>query len=150
MKNPLPDDWLWDPPLGIPEAEDYGPGLSDAELEAWERANGVRLPAILRRAFKQQDGGRVRDSERGAAFVRLHDFTPVNVADLDMTYANEDGRFDTGRLIDVGYDDVGANYLLHYVDGTAEPVLYFHFNDGGTVEDKDGCRVSGLWPEALR
>ena len=104
----------------------------------------MRLPSVLRRAYRQQDGGRVRGSERGAALVRLRDAQPVDVADLDMSWANQDGRFNAGRLVDIGYDDTGANLLLHYArpdaaePGGAEPALYFHYNDGGTVEGAGG------------
>jgi hypothetical protein len=143
-------DELWDPPLGIPEAEDIGPALDEAEITAWEVQHGVRLPAILHRAYRQQDGGRVRDSERGAALVRLQDFHPWDVRELDMTYANADGRFSTGRLFDIGYDDTGANILLHYPDKDgAEPAAYFHYNDGGTVEEA-GTTVNDLWVSVSR
>jgi hypothetical protein len=145
MADIADSDWLWDPPLGIPEAEDIGPALGDAEIAAWEAQHGVRLPPILIRAFQQQDGGRVRDSERGAALVRLRDVRQVNVADLDMSWANEDGRFDSGFLFDIGYDDTGANLLLHYPSaGGAGPALYFHYNDGGTIEEV-GRTVDDLW-----
>ena len=143
-------DRLWAPPLGNLDAEDIGPALDDAEITAWEARHGIRLPAILRRAYRQQDGGRVRDSERGAALVRLRDFEPKDVQELDVTFANEDGRFNTGRLFDVGYDDTGANILLHYPDGDgAEPSAYFHYNDGGTVEEA-GSTVADLWESASR
>jgi hypothetical protein len=137
-------DWLWDPPLGDPEAEDIGRALGDAAIDAWEHRHGVRLPPVLRRAYRQQDGGRVKGSQRGAALLRLNDVTPVDVSDLDTTWC--EGRLDAGRLFDLGYDDTGANLLLHYAagsDGTG-PAVHAHYNDGGSLESM-GETVDALW-----
>ena len=37
-------------------------GVSDAQLAAWERGHGVKLPQVLRDALKRQDGGVIRYS----------------------------------------------------------------------------------------
>ncbi len=71
------------------------------------------------------------------------------VADLQTLamklQANEDGRFNTGRLFVVGGDDTGANIMLHYVGAAgAQSALYFHYNDGGTIEGEDST-ADDLW-----
>jgi hypothetical protein len=142
MTNISDPDQLWEPSF---EGEDIAPALGDAEIAAWEHEHKVRLPQILKRAYRQQNGGRVPGSERGAAIVSLGDICPVDLADLDMTFANEDGRFNTGRLFDIGYDDTGANILLHYPGpANTEPTLYFHYNDGGTLGGP-GIMTDDLW-----
>src|SRR5947207_2489113 len=125
------DDWLWEPQMGIPEAEDIGPALSEEEIRAWEQKHGVELPEILHRAYKQQDGGMIRDCSIGAALLRLKDVCIRNVSDLDTTWC--EGKLDTGRLIDIGYDDTGSTLLLHYLEGGGPPAVYAYYFDNGSM-----------------
>ena len=128
-------DWLWDEPFGNPEAEDIGPPLSEADVAAWEQRHAVRLPPVMRRAYLQQNGGRVRGSDRGAALVQLANVEPVPPDDLDMLYPSDAlDRVRRGRLFDAGYDDTSANLLLHDPDGDGPPALYACYYDGGSVE----------------
>jgi hypothetical protein len=130
-------DWLWNKPLGIPEAEDIGPPLGDREIGEWEARHGVPLPAILRRAYRQLDGGYIRgSSDRGVAFLRLHQVEPVQPEYMDDSYWSGQGaQFDAARLFDLGWDDTGAHILLYYAEpGIAEPVVYAHYTDGGSIE----------------
>lgn len=144
-------EWLWDEPLGIPEAEDFGPGLSDAEVAAWEQRYGVPLPQILHRAYRQQDGGRVRDSQRGAALLRLKNVEPVTLDELSGgAHPGDDGSLGGGRLFFAGYDDTGANLLLHYAEaGAVEPELYAFYGDGGSLK-RLAPTVDRLWRRVSR
>lgn len=130
-------DWPWDKPFGNPEAEDIGPPLSESDVAAWERRHGVRLPAVMRRAYLQQNGGRVRGSDRGAALVQLANVTPVPAENLQALWPGADlGDVRRGRWFTAGFDDTGANLLLHYPDGdgAAPPALHACYYDGGSVE----------------
>jgi hypothetical protein len=129
-------DWLWAEPLGIPEAEDVGPALGDPQFAAWEARHGLALPAILKRAYRQQDGGYLRGSDRGIFLNRLHRVEPVEAEYMDdMYWRDERGRFDPARLFYLGGDDTGANILLHYGEpGGAGPAVYAHYTDGASIE----------------
>jgi hypothetical protein len=127
-------DWLWNEPLGIPEAEDIGPPVGDRDLALWEARHGVALPAVLRRAYRQQDGGYVRGSERGVCLNRLHLIEPVD-AEYLVYLGDARPRFDLARLFLLGGDDTGANILLHFGEpGGADPAVYAHYTDGEAVE----------------
>ena len=147
-------DRLWADPLGIPEAEDIGPSLSDGDLAAWEQRYGVPLPPVLRRAYRQQDGGYVRGSDRGICLNRLHRVEPVEDGYMgyvdDPDWSAGGGRFDPARLFYLGGDDTGANVLLHYGEpGGAGPAVYAHYTDGGSVE-RLADTADGLFGGAAR
>ena len=141
------DDWLWEPPMGIPEAEDIGPALSEEEIRAWEQQHGIELPEILHRAYKQQDGGMIRHCSIGAALLRLKDICIRDVSELDTTWC--EGKLDTGRLIDIGYDDTGSTLLLHYAEDGSPPAVYAYYFDGGTMHVW-GETVEALWTNYRR
>src|SRR4029078_12300655 len=44
--------------------ESKGPaGVSEKQLEAWEKKNGVRLPKVLREALTVRNGGQIRHND---------------------------------------------------------------------------------------
>jgi hypothetical protein len=77
----------------------------------------VSLPPVLKRAYRQQDGGYVRGNDRGVRLNRLHMVEPVEDGYMDYVddpgWSAEGERFDAARLFYQGWDDTGANVLLH-------------------------------------
>ena len=129
-----------------PKPKSIGPALDDAEITAWEAQHGIRLPAILHRAYRQQDGGRVRGSERGAALVRLRDFQPKDVQELDMTGCQRRRAVQRrgGSSTSVTMTPARTSCSTILTKTGAEPSAYFHYNDGGTMEEV-GSTIGDLW-----
>lgn len=101
------ESWLWDIPFGNPEAEDIGETLTEEQINEWEEEYGVRLPEILKKAYLQLNVGAVRGSKRGVFLVQLANIAEVDTDEVDMADVVEDDRFNTGKLFDIGGDDMG-------------------------------------------
>jgi hypothetical protein len=129
--------WLWDDPIGIPEAEDIGPAVGAEEIARWETQYGVPFPPILKRAYGQQDGGYIRGSDRGVILLRLRDIEPVETDLLSELSSGSGEQIDSVRVFYLGGDDTGATLLLGYSDadtGGADPSVFAFYSDGGEIE----------------
>lgn len=117
---------LWD------AAESDAPGLSKEQVLKWEAENGVQLPKLLRKAYREHNGGVVRSSS-----IQLWSLDQVRVPDDDawddMADEEEDGFEDRNRILIIGEDlDIGGSYFLNYnlCHDDGDPSIWNHFYDG--------------------
>src|SRR5258708_2545973 len=89
-----------------------GPGVTAQQVEDWERAQGVRLPDVLRQALGRQTGGYVRDSH-----VRVLPLAEIGRPDEELW---EDASYDEEEVPDRGLvlqfgseDEFGGRYYLN-------------------------------------
>ena len=118
-----------------------GPAASEEQIATWERQQGLRLPALLRQAFTQQDGGYVRG--RPIFLERLEAMTPVEDGLLDYAELAESDLVDAetgldyGRMVYLGGDDDrGCMLLLYYGDNgpQGEPSVYGFWSEADKID----------------
>jgi hypothetical protein len=126
-------EWLWGVPNADPGTHDFGPALGEAEIAEWERRNGVLLPADIRTAYSQQNGGMIR-SQR-CFFYRLEEVESAGEEYFAELGAEPPQGVPADLVFILGYDDyVGATLFLGYrTREDSEPQLYGYHTDGGSV-----------------
>jgi len=127
------DGWLWGVPNEDPGTLEFGPALDDAEIARWEERHGVALPAVLREAYRQQNGGLIR-SQR-IFLYRLEEVEPVGPDYFADLGEEPPAPYDPALTFDFGYDDAwGTTAFLAYRSAEdREPVFYGYYSDGGSV-----------------
>jgi SMI1 / KNR4 family (SUKH-1) len=124
----------------MPEGTEPGPAVTTEQIEAWQRARGVRLPEALRHAMATQDGGYVRDSH--FRVLPLDEIANPDHEFWEFTSYEETEVADRKLLLRFGWDDEssGSYYLNYGPAGPAnEPQVYVHHSDPG---DLDQCAIS--------
>jgi SMI1/KNR4 family protein SUKH-1 len=137
-------------------AEEYGipyqeplPGVSAAEIQRWEKTQGVSLPQALREALSRQNGGRVRYSE-----VRVLPLDEIQPAADDLwEYAcyNEDEIPDRGLVFEFAQEEAfGGRYFLNFnAQGPqGEPSVYLYHSDPGDL-DRQAKRLMRFFERML-
>ena len=126
-------DWLWGEPTDDPGTLDFGPAISEWEIEAWESRYRVSLPPVLKQAYHQQNGGMVRGQR--LFLYRLEEVEPIEEDYFESVGAGAPAAYDPALTFVCGYDDAaGATLLLAYrSEEDLEPVFYGYWSDGGSV-----------------
>ncbi len=104
------------------------PGVSEAQVQAWEARHQVALPAALRSALRRRDGGPVRGAE-----VEVLPLAEIQPADEEYLRFDEDVDRDPALVFRFGTGtESGGDYLMDYNAGgpEASPSVYIHYNDG--------------------
>lgn len=117
---------LWDP------SQSDARGLSKEQILKWEADHGVQLPKLLRKAYREHDGGVVR-----ATSIQLRHLKEFAVPDDDMwdDMADDEveGFEDRNRILIIGMDNnVGGVFFLNYnlCHDDGDPSIWTHFFDG--------------------
>lgn len=128
-----PADWLWGQPTADPGTLEFGPALSEVEIAAWERRQGVALPPVLREAYLQQNGGMNR-SQR-LFLYRLEEWEPAGRDYFEEIGAEPPDAYDPALLFLCGYDDEwdASLFLAYRAAEDPAPVFYGYWSDGGSV-----------------
>lgn len=122
-------DKLWAPADDAPAA----PGVTAAQLDAWEARHGVKLPKALRKALRVQNGGLIRYS-----LTTVHSLAEIVPVEADFwehaSYSRK--KFPNLKLVfHFANDDDEPPYFLNYnangPDG--EPTVYHWYHDPGEV-----------------
>lgn len=109
--------------------------LTVEQLDQWEAACAIRLPAVLKNALLTQNGGRVRETE--LTIDPLENFTSLDNDQWEHVFAEGPLKsLDRERLLYIG-EAVGCGIVLDYT-ATGEPrVLLLHHNLGGELRDEE-------------
>lgn len=128
-----PADWLWGVPTADPGTQEFGPALSPAEIDAWERGAGVRLPGVLRQAYLQQNGGMTRNQR--FFLYRLEELEPAGAELFEGVGAEAPEEFDPDLTFQCGYDDEAETTLFLAYRSAVDPapVFYGYWMDGGSL-----------------
>ncbi len=96
------------------------PAATDAEIEAWQKRFGVRLPPTLAVALQVQNGGSIRGTD--LLIYPLSQITPLTGIRWAQLMVDETNRAfgDAGRLVLFGmYEEFPASLILNY---NADPI----------------------------
>lgn len=120
-------------PYGFPPSS---PGVTDAQIAAWESKHGVVLPALFRGVLKDRNGGQVRDGDE----LYVHSLDQIAPVDRDLLrYADfdSDGDLDPELLFAFAANDLGGLYLLDYSarGRRGEPAVSVYYGDPGDVSN---------------
>ncbi len=115
------------------------PGVSEAELDAWQKSNGVQLPAVLREVLSVQNGGLMSNSD-----TTLFGLSDIVRPDEEVFYDLEDdedlcAKFEDRGLVFAFAEEVNDGlpmYLLNFnANGpTGEPSVHHYYRDMGDIE----------------
>ena len=129
--------------------DDDLPGTSQAEVDRWERLHGVRLPNLLREAFRRNAGGSVRFTE--IEILPLSELMPVEDDFWEYEEIADEEAPDHALVFLLGWENsTGGRLLLNFNAGgpTGEPSVYIYHNDGGSTQQVADS-LDGFFEEQL-
>jgi hypothetical protein len=127
-----------------------GPGVTPAQIKAWESQRRVRLPEVLRQALARQDGGHVR----GTFFriLPLAEIGPVEDGEFWEFACYEEEEISDRRLVFqfAEDEDLSGSFYLHFARGPQqEPGVYEYHSDPGDLSKCSGS-VSKFFDRMLK
>jgi hypothetical protein len=126
-------------PSSEESAQDPGPGVTQEQIDTWERERGVRLPDVLRQALSRQNGGYVYDTQ-----ISVLPLAKISCPDEEFwefaSYEEEDAP-DHQLVLQFGSDEeFDASFFLNFnARGPKdEPsVLVYHGDPGDLARHTD-------------
>jgi hypothetical protein len=122
-----------------PGDDSDSPPISKAEIQAWERENGLQLPGCLAKALAVNNGGQVRGTE--LVIEPLENLSVLDDEQWDQHLSpdnQEEEEFkdvDRSKLVLIG-DCYGCGVVLDYCQGAEPRLLAMHHNLGGVLRDE--------------
>jgi hypothetical protein len=115
-----------------------GPGVTDGQIQAWERECGVRLPDVLRQALSRQDGGYLRNMQ--FRILPLAEIAPPDDEFWEFTGYKDDEVPDRGLVFQFAWnEELSGSYYLNYARGAQEdPSVFVHHHDPGDLDKCSG------------
>jgi hypothetical protein len=110
------------------------PAATGAQIKAWEKKRGVRLPDVLRQALSRHDGGYVRGSQ--FRILPLVEIGPIE-DDTFWDFASYDEEHVPDRELAFRFaedeETTGSFYLVFARGPEEEPGVFEYHDDGGDL-----------------
>jgi hypothetical protein len=109
------------------------PGVTEEQINDWERAHRVRLPDVLHQALARQNGGFVRETR--FQILSLEEFQNPDAEFWEWASYKEDEVPDRGAVYRFAEDEFGGSYFLNYGTDRAnlDPGVLVHHHDPGDL-----------------
>jgi hypothetical protein len=110
------------------------PAATGAQIKAWEKKRGVRMPDVLRQAFSRHDGGHVRGSQ--FRILPLAEIGPIE-DDTFWDFASYEEKHVSDRTLVFRFaedeETSGSFYLVFARGPEEEPGVFEYHDDGGDL-----------------